>query len=48
MLAPVSAMKRLALKCGFRLEATLRGFVLHRGHARGVLLHSLLRGEASH
>lgn len=40
------ASKRLALKCGFRLEGTLRGFVLHRGHPHDVLVYSLLRGEA--
>lgn len=40
------ASKRLALKCGFRLEGTLRGFVLHRGHDSDLLLYSLLRSEA--
>jgi RimJ/RimL family protein N-acetyltransferase len=40
------ASKRLALKCGFQLEGTLRGFVLHRGHPRDALLYSLLRSEA--
>lgn len=40
------ASKRLALKCGFQLEGTLRGFVLHRGRSCDVLLYSLLRAEA--
>jgi len=40
------ASKRLALKCGFQLEGTLRGFVLHRGQAVDALLYSLLRDEA--
>ncbi|HMN76178.1 MAG TPA: GNAT family protein [Burkholderiaceae bacterium] len=40
------ASKRLALKCGFRLEGTLRGFVLHRGHPADVLIYALLRDEA--
>jgi RimJ/RimL family protein N-acetyltransferase len=40
------ASKRLALKCGFRLEGTLRGFVLHRGHDSDLLIYSLLRSEA--
>ena len=39
------ASQRLALRCGFRLEGTLRGFVLHRGHPTDVLIYSLLRDE---
>jgi RimJ/RimL family protein N-acetyltransferase len=40
------ASKRLALKCGFRLEGTLRGNVFHHGHNRDSLLYSLLRADA--
>jgi [ribosomal protein S5]-alanine N-acetyltransferase len=40
------ASKRLALKCGFRFEGTLRGNVFQHGHNRDSLLYSLLRGEA--
>ena len=40
------ASKRLALKCGFRLEGTLRGNVFHHGHNRDSLLYSLLRDDA--
>ena len=39
--------KRLALKCGFRLEGTLRGNVFHHGHNRDSLLYSLLRGDSA-
>jgi [ribosomal protein S5]-alanine N-acetyltransferase len=38
------ASKRLALKCGFRLEGRLRGRLLH--HGRDSVLYSLLRREA--
>jgi len=41
------ASKRLALKCGFRFEGTLRGNVFHHGHSRDSLLFSLLRAEAT-
>ncbi len=41
------ASRRLALKCGFRLEGTLRGNVLHHGLNRDSLLYSLLRDEAA-
>lgn len=40
------ASNRLALRCGFRLEGTLRGNVFHQGHNRDSLLYSLLRAEA--
>jgi [ribosomal protein S5]-alanine N-acetyltransferase len=38
--------KRLALKCGFRLEGTLRGNVFHHGTNHDSLLYSLLRADA--
>jgi [ribosomal protein S5]-alanine N-acetyltransferase len=41
------ASKRLALRCGFRLEGTLRGNVFHHGHNRDSLLYSLLRGDVA-
>ena len=41
------ASKRLALKCGFRFEGTLRGNVFHHGHNSDSLLYSLLREEAA-
>jgi RimJ/RimL family protein N-acetyltransferase len=41
------ASKRLALKCGFRLEGTLRGNVFHHGHNSDSLLYSLLRDDAT-
>jgi len=41
------ASKHLALKCGFRLEGTLRGNVFHHGHNRDSLLYSLLRDDAA-
>jgi RimJ/RimL family protein N-acetyltransferase len=37
--------KRLALKCGFRLEATLRGYIFNRGRSEDSLLYSLLRSD---
>ena len=37
--------RRLALRCGFRLEGTLRGSYFHRGKNEDVLLFSLLRAE---
>jgi RimJ/RimL family protein N-acetyltransferase len=40
------ASKRLALKCGFRLEGTLRGNVFQHGRNCDSLLYSLLRSEA--
>jgi [ribosomal protein S5]-alanine N-acetyltransferase len=41
------ASKRLALKCGFKLEGTLRGNIFHDGHNSDSLLYSLLRAEAA-
>lgn len=41
------ASKRLALKCGFRLEGTLRGNVFDHGHSRDSLLYSRLRDDAA-
>ena len=41
------ASKRLALKCGFQLEGTMRGNVFENGHNRDSLLYSLLRHDAS-
>lgn len=38
--------KRLALKCGFRFEGTLRGNVFHHGRNHDSLLYALLRGDA--
>jgi len=38
--------KRLALKCGFRFEGTLRGNVFHHGANHDSLLYSLLRADA--
>ena len=38
--------KRLASKCGFRLEGTLRGNVFEHGRNRDSLLYSLLRADA--
>lgn len=38
--------KRLAVKCGFRLEGTLRGNVFHQGSNRDSLLYSRLRADA--
>ena len=40
------ASKRLALKCGFKLEGTLRGNIFHQGQNCDSLLYSLLRAEA--
>ena len=40
------ASKRLALKCGFTLEGTLRGNIFHQGQNCDSLLYSLLRAEA--
>jgi ribosomal-protein-alanine N-acetyltransferase len=37
--------KRLALRCGFRLEGTLRGHIFHRGRSEDSLLYSLLRSD---
>ena len=39
------ASKRLALKCGFTLEGTLRGNVFHHGRNHDSLLYSLLRAD---
>lgn len=39
--------KRLALRCGFRFEGTLRGNVFHHGHSRDSLLYSLLRADGA-
>jgi len=39
--------QRLARKCGFKLEGTLRGNVFHRGLSRDSLQYSLLRAEAA-
>jgi len=41
------ASKRLARKCGFRLEGRLRGHLVHPGRRRGALLYSLPRNEAA-
>jgi len=41
------ASRRLALKCGFRFEGTLRGNIFHAGSSRDSLLYSLLRAEAN-
>ena len=41
------ASKRLALKCGFKFEGTLRGNVFHAGQNSDSLLYSLLRDEAA-
>ncbi len=41
------ASKRLALKCGFSLEGTLRGNVFHHGHNHDSLLYSRLRADAA-
>ena len=40
------ASKRLALKCGFSFEGTLRGNVFHHGRNHDSLLYSLLRADA--
>jgi RimJ/RimL family protein N-acetyltransferase len=41
------ASRRLALRCGFRFEGTLRGNVLRYGHDSNPQLFSLRRGEAA-
>ena len=41
------ASKRLALKCGFKFEGTLRGNIFHHGQNSDSLLYSLLRAEAA-
>jgi RimJ/RimL family protein N-acetyltransferase len=40
------ASRRIAEKCGFTLEGTLRGPFFHRGHNVDVLMYSLLRTDA--
>jgi RimJ/RimL family protein N-acetyltransferase len=40
-----AASRRIAEKCGFTLEATLRGPFFHRGHNVDVLMYSLLRTD---
>lgn len=40
-----AASKRVALKCGFTFEGTLRGAVFNGGRYRDVELYSLLRSE---
>lgn len=39
--------RRLALKCGFRFEGTLRGNVFHHGANHDSLLYALLRADAT-
>ena len=39
------ASKRVAEKCGFQFEGTMRGAVFHRGAYRDMDLYSLLRAE---
>lgn len=39
------ASQRLALKCGFRLEGTLRGNVFHHGRNHDSLLYALVRAD---
>jgi ribosomal-protein-alanine N-acetyltransferase len=41
------ASKRLALKCGFRFEGTLRRSVFPHGDDHDALLYTLLHGEAT-
>jgi RimJ/RimL family protein N-acetyltransferase len=41
------ASKRLALRCGFRLEGTLRGYVFNDGLNSDSLMYSLLRKDAT-
>jgi ribosomal-protein-alanine N-acetyltransferase len=40
-----SASKRVAEKCGFQFEGTMRGAVFHRGAYQDMELYSLLRAE---
>ena len=39
------ASRRVAEKCGFTLEGTIRGAFFHYGRNQDVLLYSLLRGD---
>jgi [ribosomal protein S5]-alanine N-acetyltransferase len=40
-----AASRRVAEKCGFVLEGTVRGAFFHRGRSNDVLLYSLLRND---
>ena len=40
------ASKRVAEKCGYKLEGLARGAVFHRGAHRDIEIYSLLRSEA--
>ena len=42
-----SASKRVAEKCGFQFEGTMRGAVFHRGAYQDMELYSLLRAEVN-
>jgi RimJ/RimL family protein N-acetyltransferase len=40
-----AASRRIAEKCGFSLEGTVRGAFYHRGRNKDVLMYSLLRDD---